>query len=111
MRITIQTEGEDVTTEKAEPAAPSKQETPGAGAPPAEVAARAAAEGALSAGPAPAELGTEGTASFIATGPGTPETSPEPITAGEGDESAGAAPSFSANVPEIEVEEEDGEES
>jgi hypothetical protein len=109
MRITIQTEGEDVTTEKAESAVPSEQESPGAAAPPPEVAARAAAQGALSAGPAPAELGSEGTASFIPTGPGTPETSLELSTAAEGDVSAGAAPSFSADVTEIEIGEEEEE--
>jgi hypothetical protein len=103
MRITIESDGEEVKASTAESGAP--QGASGTSAPPGEVAARAAAEGALSAGPAPAELSGEGTAPFTPA-PGTPETTPESRGADEGDQSAGAAPGFAADVTEVDVEEE-----
>jgi hypothetical protein len=105
MRITIESDGEEVKTSTGESGTPSGQGAPGTSAPPGDVAARAAAEGALSAGPAPAELSGEETVPFT-SGPGTPETTPESRGADEGDQSAGAAPGFAADVTEVDVEEE-----
>jgi hypothetical protein len=107
MRITIDTEGKEVTTSTGAPGSGGD----GGGAPespPKDVAQRAAAQGALSAGPAPAEFGSEGTAPFVPT-PATPETSPEAGGTETGAQSAGAAPGFATQVSEEVVEETNGE--
>jgi hypothetical protein len=73
-------------------------------APPPDVAARAAAEGALSGGPAPADATAAGPIVFTGA-PGTPGATPTPQGAAAG-ESAGAAPQFLTGgaVEETQVE-------
>jgi hypothetical protein len=69
-------------------------------APPADLAARAAALGASSAGPAPTEAGIEGPVTFVAE-PGLPETTLEDVRGAAG-MSAGGAPEFAAGSVEVE---------
>lgn len=81
-----------------------------AAAPPAELAARAAAIGALSGGPAPSgppEGFTPGAPGFQPTAPGTPSApAREESAAGVSpDLPAGAAPGAADAVPGVEIEE------
>lgn len=112
MRIIIETgEGEEKPSVQPEGAA---EPEPRAVAPPTDLAARAAAMGAASAGPAPAEAGVDGPSSFVQE-PGTPETAPDDARGESGSVSAGAAPDFAAGpleVQQVEGEAEDaGQES
>ncbi len=103
MRIIIETEDGKKSSVQPEPTAGAEPEA--AAAPPPEVAARAAAIGAVSAGPAPEAMHGEGSAPFIPD-PGTPQTAPHDAIAAGGT-SAGPAPDFATGTLEAqEVEEE-----
>lgn len=100
MRITIETEdggkaqGVSTQADQAEVEG-GTAEGDAAVSPPAELAARAAAIGAVSAGPAPSEMVNEGPVSFVEA-PGTPATAPQGGRTGAEDISAGGAPEFAA---------------
>ena len=126
MRITIQIHGDQVTGSPVQPVQPVQPGATDAGAlqptaaapaaapglmgPPPEVLTAAAAIGAQSAGPAPAELramgamGTAGTMGAMQQMP-QPMGAPMPFTgsasavAGPSDQSAGAAPGTSLEAP------------
>lgn len=74
-------------------------------APPPDVAARAAAEGALSGGPAPVDVAAAGPVVFTGA-PTTPGSTPTDPQGGAAGESAGAAPQHltGAAVQETQVE-------
>ncbi|HSI81486.1 MAG TPA: hypothetical protein VK919_12640 [Solirubrobacterales bacterium] len=95
MKIIIKTDEEEKPAARRE-----RAEEPEAAAPPEELAARAEALGAASAGQAPAETRAEGPPPFVEE-PGAPETAP-PTHAVEGAMSAGAAPSLAIGEPEVE---------
>jgi hypothetical protein len=104
-RTATSVEGEDVTGITVG-AAPGPQPL----APPAELAARAAAIGALSGGPAPSgppEGFTTGAPGFQPTAPGTPSSPGREETAAgaSSDLPAGAAPGAAGSVPGVEIEE------
>ncbi|MGH2775957.1 MAG: hypothetical protein ACRDJT_11080 [Actinomycetota bacterium] len=104
MRIVIETDEGKEPSVQAEPSAGAEA----AAAPPPEVAARAAAEGALSAGPAPELPRDEGPIAFLPE-PGTPSTAPQLAPGAPEDASAGSAPDFALGalaVDEREAEEE-----
>lgn len=111
MRIIIETkDGEEKPT--VQPRAAAEAETE-AVAPPSDLAARAAAMGAFSAGPAPPEAAVEAPTPFVGE-PGTPETAPEEARGAAGGMSAGAAPDFAAgplDAQQVEAEGEPGEAS
>ncbi|CAN5523605.1 hypothetical protein BH20ACT23_BH20ACT23_13640 [soil metagenome] len=110
MRIVIETDEGKGPSVKAEPS--SAEEAAAAAAPPPEVAARAAAEGALSAGPAPDLPRDEGPIAFLPE-PGTPATAQQTAPGAPEDASAGAAPDFALGdlaVDQEDAEEEDAEE-
>jgi hypothetical protein len=104
MRITIEGNDEEKGTSQGDLGAPQGGGDTAA-SPPAGLVERAAASGALSAGPAPDEFGSTGAASFVPSGPGTPETAPAADSEVVG-QPAGAAPTFAAGVTEEKVEEE-----
>jgi hypothetical protein len=111
MRITIETEDGEKVQKAAAPPEQAEAEGGPEVSPPAELAARAAAMGAASAGPAPAEMAADEPTLFIGE-PGTPETAPEAGTSGAQDMSAGGAPGFAVGevqVEEAETESEEGE--
>jgi len=102
MRIVIETDEGKGPSVQADPTAE-------AGAtPPTEVAARAAAEGALSAGPAPEPMRDEGPTTFVPE-PGTPATAPQVAPGAPEDASAGSAPNFALGT--LDVDEEETEEA
>jgi hypothetical protein len=110
MRIVIETgDGEERPTIQPWPTpGPTAEAEPEAVAPPADLAARAAAMGAFSAGPAPSEAGVEAPTPYVQE-PGTPETAPEEARASVGGMSAGAAPDFAAGPLEAQRVEAEGE--
>jgi hypothetical protein len=115
MRIIIETkDGEEKPTIQPGPTpGPAAEAETGAVAPPLDLAARAAAMGAFSAGPAPPEAAVEGPTPFVQE-PGIPETALEEDRGAVGGMSAGAAPDFAAgplDAQEVEAEGEPGEES
>lgn len=105
MRIVIDTEEGKKPSVRGEP---TPEGEPGAAVPPPEVAARAAAIGAASAGPAPAAIRAEGSAPFI-TEPVTPAIGPEDVGEAAQNMSAGAAPGFATGPLETEQVEAEGE--
>lgn len=117
MRIVIETDEGKEASVQAEPSAAAGEDA--APTPPPEVAARAAAEGALSAGPAPELPRDEGGPTTFLPEPITPATAPQTGPGAIEDASAGAAPDFALGVlavdeqeaeEEEDVEEEEGEE-
>ncbi|MDQ4027013.1 MAG: hypothetical protein M3214_03040 [Actinomycetota bacterium] len=105
MRIIIET---DETTK---PAAVTQKEEPARAAgtdlePPDELAARAAAMGAFSAGPAPPDLGAGGAPAGFVEEPTAPETTPH---TGDAAMSAGSAPDFAAGLLDVVTVEAEGE--
>lgn len=107
MRIVIETDEGKEPSVQAEPSAAAGEEAPET--PPPEVAARAAAEGALSAGPAPELARDEGGPTTFLPEPSTPATAPQTGPGALEDASAGAAPDFAQGdlaVDEQEAEEE-----
>lgn len=109
MKITIETEDGKSSVDMDQGGAVTQGETPETTAPPPEVAARAAAVGALSAGPAPSEARSEGPAVFIPQ-PGTPATTIEGQGGAPIDLAAGAAPDLASNVEEEEIFEDESAE-
>jgi hypothetical protein len=87
---------------------PTVADAAGETAPPAEVASRAAAEGALSAGPAPEPMRDEGPTTFVPE-PGTPATAAQVAPGAPEDASAGSAPDFALGT--LDVDEEETEEA
>jgi len=111
MRIVIETDEGKEPSVQGESAAGTGEEA--AATPPPEIAARAAAEGALSAGPAPELARGEGVPTTFLPEPTTPATSPETGPDALEDASAGSAPDFAQGdlaVDEQEVEEEEDSE-
>lgn len=106
MRIVIETDEGKGPSVQAEPTATTEAES--AETPPADVAARAAAIGALSAGPAPEPLREEGAPTPFIAEPGTPATAPQVAPGAPEDASAGSAPDFALGT--LEVDEESAEE-
>jgi hypothetical protein len=106
MRIIIETEEGKKPSVQPEPTV--EAEAGAAVAPPRELAARAAEIGASSAGPAPVEMGAEGSAPFVG-GPGTPETAAYDDRSPAGSTFAGAAPDFAAGALEVDEVEADTE--
>src|SRR5215207_6122903 len=96
MRIVIETnEGEKPSQAEPTTGAEDIEQT----APPSDIAAHAAALGAASAGPAPADAAAEAPATFVGE-PGVPETAPDYPRATPGSSSAGAAPGFATGAVE-----------
>jgi hypothetical protein len=106
MRIVIETDEGKGPSVQAEPTATTVAES--AETPPPEVAARAAALGASSAGPAPEPLREEGAPTPFIAEPGTPATAPQVAPGAPEDASAGTAPDFALGI--LEVDEESAEE-
>lgn len=108
MRIVIEMDEGKGPSVQADPTATAEPE---AGAtPPAEVAARAAAEGALSAGPAPEPMRDEGGPTTFVPEPGTPSTAQQVAPGAPEDASAGSAPDFALGTLDEELAEEEPEE-
>jgi len=110
MRIVIETDEGKEPSVQAEPSAAAGEEA--AATPPPEVAARAAAEGALSAGPAPEIARDEGAPTTFLPEPSTPATAPQTGPGALEDASAGSAPDFAQGdlaVDEQEAEDEEEE--
>jgi hypothetical protein len=107
MRIVIEMDEGKGPSVQADPTATAEAET--GATPPAEVAARAAAEGALSAGPAPEPMRDEGAPTTFVPEPGTPSTAPQVAPGAPEDASAGSAPDFALGT--LEVDEEETEEA
>ena len=106
MRIVIEMDegkGPSVQTD------PTGAESGAVTTPPAEVAARAAAEGALSAGPAPEPMRDEGGPTTFVPEPGTPSTAAQVAPGAPEDASAGSAPDFALGT--LDVDEEETEEA
>jgi hypothetical protein len=92
VRVTIDISGVPDSGDEASASASVQGRETETAAPPPDVAARAAAQGAISAGPAPSDAAADGPAVFVPSAPGTPETaSPDGPQALAG-QSAGAAP-------------------
>jgi hypothetical protein len=109
MRITIEVDGDQQTVSRTQEAATgtsAPDETAGiAVSPPADLAARARALGALSAGPAPVPLASSGEAGapgFPASTPGAPPVPGSGVT--EADIPAGPAPDRPDDTTTIRVE-------
>jgi hypothetical protein len=111
VRITIDIDGTPVSGDEGSGTTSiSGAEALEAAVPPPDVAARAAAQGAISAGPAPSDATAEGPAVFLPTTPGTPETAPTDSPAALAGQSAGAAPALltGATLDEVDVEVDSG---
>ena len=115
MRIIIETEEGGQPSFQREPkaaaedaarSAPAEEPAAAAPGPSQELAARAAAMDASSAGPAPADLGAEGPSLFVGD-PTAPETAPTRGHDASAAMSAGAAPAFATGVLEVETVEAD----
>ena len=109
VRITIETDVGGVTVAQPDSSQTAFGVAPGAAgqdSPPADLAARAAASGASSAGPAPeGPPSGAGVPGFQQVGPGAPGTPPIDATAPGGALAAGAAPT--GGVEGVEVDEEE----
>ena len=104
MRIVIEMdEGKEPSVQTEPTAAADAQE--GTTTPPAAVASRAAAEGALSAGPAPEPMRDEGGPTTFVPEPGTPSTAQQVAPGAPEDASAGSAPDFALGTLDIDEEE------
>lgn len=104
MRIVIETDEGKEPSVKAGPPPATEAE---AEAPPPEVAARAAALGASSAGAAPEPLGEEGAPTPFIAEPGTPATAAQLAPGAPEDASAGSAPDFALGALAIDEETEE----
>lgn len=109
MRITIDVSGDPGSGDQGSVTTPNTSTAPSADetSVPPEVAARAAAEGGMSAGRAPAEAMTDGPAVFT-NEPGTPESTPTGGPTAPGGQSGGSAPAFltGATLDEVQVDSE-----
>jgi hypothetical protein len=106
MRIVIETDEGKEASVQGEPSAAAGEDA--AATPPPEVAARAAAEGALSAGPAPELPRDEGGPTTFLPEPSTPASAPQTGPGAIEDASAGAAPDFA--LGDLAVDEQQAEE-
>jgi hypothetical protein len=104
MRIVIEMDEGKGPSVQADPTAADAE---GGTTPPAEVASRAAAEGALSAGPAPEPMRDEGGPTTFVPEPGTPSTAQQVAPGAPEDASAGSAPDFALGTLDVDEEETD----
>jgi hypothetical protein len=105
MRIVIEMDEGKGPTVQADPTATAETAADGGATPPADVASRAAAEGALSAGPAPEPMRDEGAPTTFVPEPGTPSTAQQVAPGAPEDASAGSAPDFALGTLDEELAE------